>query len=878
MAELSGWGYRIKITVDNTNIDSDLTQFPVPIILGTSVGQSSQDMSCVFDSIGVNYLKIAVTKADGTTQIYGEVEQWDSVNEKALVWVAKSDLVIASASVTELYIYYDPTHANNTTYIGVPGDAVVQHIWDSYFKAVYHMAQDPSGGAGCIFDSTSSGADGTPGGGLTASGDLIDGDYGKALQFDDADNDYLEVTNDCFSITGAITVEGIAALDAAGGSDYARIFHKGTIFSKIVGLWVDSSGTCMFRINGGSNATGSIPSFSLGTYYYLVGRYDPSGDGVIRVQADLTEIGTTNETDAITAGTDTFIGNADSSRGWDGPIREVRVSNVKRSDDWLKAICYSNVDDLLTFGEPEQLNLRSILESCTGGDLLSDNIGVIVEAGVGSATLFDNIGGLSESIVGSGILSPLKPIPEALSESASGTASFAAFEMFAIDFQGSGSGTAITSAAKETIGAISESGDGSDSFLPRNRYPHDLSEITTIWDYPLSSWLRTIAESITSTDAIELQLLVRVSEYLQLKETLITKWDGVEVISDSVVIRDVVGLIQAIDETISESITATDVPSALTCLLVREYIELKETVGDNLSISRSIAEAITATDSVVSSWIRTLTETITATDSVNALLSLLISENITVAEALSAVGTFSRGLAEMITATDSVSRAFDLSASETLSVVDASTAMASFFKSIAETVTSTDTVAGTNTIAITTTEAITLVDTVVSGATMYLSVTDGVLLGATVEIDDEIYECFVLNTPSFFPSVYSGFDFNSYCVYQSRAFGANGTGIFELDGATDNGESISSGVMTHETDFGARNKKRFRKAYIGLDGTGAKMVMETGEGERKVYDIDGKGMVDASKVIQGREWVLSVTDFDELKSLKLIPVILARGK
>jgi hypothetical protein len=74
-----------------------------------------------------------------------------------------------------------------------------------------------------------------------------------------------------------------------------------------------------------------------------------------------------------------------------------------------------------------------------------------------------------------------------------------------------------------------------------------------------------------------------------------------------------------------------------------------------------------------------------------------------------------------------------------------------------------------------------------------------------------------------------------------------------------------------------RNKKRFRKAYLGISGTAPVMVMEQEGGERKVYTIDDKGMVDASREIDGREWVLSVSDFDDLDSIKLIPVILARG-
>ena len=79
MGWLSGWSKRIKITVDNTYIDNDLTHFPIPILLGESVGQTNIDVSDIFDVLGVNSKKIAVTKSDGLTQLYVEIERWNSI-------------------------------------------------------------------------------------------------------------------------------------------------------------------------------------------------------------------------------------------------------------------------------------------------------------------------------------------------------------------------------------------------------------------------------------------------------------------------------------------------------------------------------------------------------------------------------------------------------------------------------------------------------------------------------------------------------------------------------------------------------------------------------------------------------------------------------
>jgi len=143
MAWLDGWAKRIKLTVDNANIDNNLVHFPIPIFLGTSVGKSNRDLSEVFDDLGANDKKIAVTKSDGVTQIYVEVEQWNYTNEEAVLWASKSDLTLNKDSETILYLYYDNSQPNNTTYVFNPGSGTL--VWQNDFEAVYHM-NDPNVG------------------------------------------------------------------------------------------------------------------------------------------------------------------------------------------------------------------------------------------------------------------------------------------------------------------------------------------------------------------------------------------------------------------------------------------------------------------------------------------------------------------------------------------------------------------------------------------------------------------------------------------------------------------------------------------------------------------------------------------------------------
>lgn len=138
----------IKIIIDNNKIDSNLSHYPIPIFLGTSVGQTSYDATAVFDSIGASYKKIAVFKEDLSTELYVEVDKWDETEEKAVLWVSKPDFEIDSATQTILYLVWDSGRDDNPyvgktdeestalgsfftgdNFVGTNGDLLNQEYW-----------------------------------------------------------------------------------------------------------------------------------------------------------------------------------------------------------------------------------------------------------------------------------------------------------------------------------------------------------------------------------------------------------------------------------------------------------------------------------------------------------------------------------------------------------------------------------------------------------------------------------------------------------------------------------------------------------------------------------------------------------------------------
>jgi len=110
---------RISLEIDHSDLGAGLDQFPVALFITDSSGIGGTDLTLIFDEVGDDYTKVAVTSGNGVTVLYTEVECWDAVNEQAVLWVSPD---LSASENTTLYLYFDATAPNNPR-IGWTGTA-----------------------------------------------------------------------------------------------------------------------------------------------------------------------------------------------------------------------------------------------------------------------------------------------------------------------------------------------------------------------------------------------------------------------------------------------------------------------------------------------------------------------------------------------------------------------------------------------------------------------------------------------------------------------------------------------------------------------------------------------------------------------------------
>jgi len=328
---LSGYTTRRKLTIDHTKIDSDLTDFPVLVKLTSSNFDFSKSNSDGYD--------IRFCSSDGTTLLKYERERHDSTNEVAEYWVKIPS--VSSSADTEFYIYY---RTDDTA-----DGADPTNVWDSHFKGVWHLKEDPSGTAPQMKDSTSLGNDLIAYGSMT-SDDQVEGKIDGSLDFDGSD-DYLQRTDDNFDVSN-VTV-----------SLWFKITGDLNVNHYLLGLRADNKLYCyhsqdndwlafgIYAVTGGSV---EIPQsyYDDGAWHHLAATYDGS---ILRGYLDGTEIDTNSDVSGnLNSGNDLYVASRYSISDFlQGLEDELRISDTARSVAWIKATYNSENDTLLTYGSEE---------------------------------------------------------------------------------------------------------------------------------------------------------------------------------------------------------------------------------------------------------------------------------------------------------------------------------------------------------------------------------------------------------------------------------------------------------------------------------------------------------------------------------------------
>lgn len=131
---------------------------------------------------------------------------------------------------------------------------------------------------------------------------------------------------------------------------------------------------------------------------------------------------------------------------------------------------------------------------------------------------------------------------------------------------------------------------------------------------------------------------------------------------------------------------------------------------------------------------------------------------------------------------------------------------------------------------------------------------------------------------------YTNYNFNSFAKMGNKYIGASDSGLYELNGADDDGDDIIARLKSGMLQFGKSNYSSFKGIYLGARGGGDWVLkLVTGDGKSYTYSVEARTMettkVNVGKGLRARyfsyELISTGQDFD-IDSIEFIPIVARR--
>jgi len=344
---LTGWSYRKKITIDHSNVDSNLSDFPLYVYLNPSGSGSGLASKIRDDGYDIRF-----TQADGETVLYYERESYSeaSGNSTGHFWIKVP--TISSSSTTDIYMYYGKSDASDGS------DS--SNVWTTDYQAVWHMAEDDwDGTSGEVVDSIGSN-DGVRGGDATTT--ATNAKIYRCGTFDGT-GDYVNFgTMDIGDGTGDKCTISLWWYSDGFQTSYDRLVSKATGTSAGAHWWMLSGSGTQLRVRLKLDGTTTTQTSDTGymaetAWIYTSMVYDGSNiiyykNGASFGASDSAsgDVSVDNTVQAWAAANPTGADNP-----FDGLIDEVRITNDARTAAEIKFEYYnmSESDQELSWGSEE---------------------------------------------------------------------------------------------------------------------------------------------------------------------------------------------------------------------------------------------------------------------------------------------------------------------------------------------------------------------------------------------------------------------------------------------------------------------------------------------------------------------------------------------
>ena len=321
----SSFEYRKLITINHSQVDATLSNFPVLVYRNTDGDLSSHAQTDGDDIAFVLY-------SDNSTKLNHEIENYSN----GTLWTWVNVMSLSSSIDTKIWMYYGNDTCSSQESIG--------GVWNSGYNAVYHMNDIASNDK--IEDSTENSYDSietkrTPD--YEQTGKISTAVYYFDREAHIIPDDVLAENPTDFTVSCWINFHSFAE----DKQHLIALLENTNI--KLLAENIDDDDVYKAALivrNGGDNKAYGTITLNTDTWYYLIGTYNGEN---ITIYTNGDDAQSTACTSIKHEGKGNQVGAKDKEKdNAYGDIDEVRISKTERSEGWIST-CFVNQNDSSSF-------------------------------------------------------------------------------------------------------------------------------------------------------------------------------------------------------------------------------------------------------------------------------------------------------------------------------------------------------------------------------------------------------------------------------------------------------------------------------------------------------------------------------------------------
>lgn len=308
--------------------------------------------------------------------------------------------------------------------------------------------------------------------------------------------------------------------------------------------------------------------------------------------------------------------------------------------------------------------------------------------------------------------------------------------------------------------------------------------------------------------------------------------------SESASMADLIGLLQPVVESVSDTATISTTAAAPgLALILREQIGLVATQTSELTFGLLLQELIRLRDGLGAGHSAILSDTATMADLLSTVRGLVVIEQMGISDVLLPAVIRAMEVGDQARIVDLVLRFFGAEAEDTATLAAATTTFMSRRTVLSDTMQLTDTLASLMVLRLEASDTATMTPAQALQALYAGVLTDTMQVEALV-VSPTGFTTWAVNTRLGAVTEYRNFAFNSFARMGAVNLGANESGLFELTGDDDDGDPIVASIKGGRLQMNGSRFTGLKAVYLGIRGEGEFFLrLEAGSGQDYVYRL-----------------------------------------